>query len=58
MSTETTERGEDNYIDIIDIENLTPSGLDDTNSIEELEEHTKNAFDRLLNKDESDLSNL
>ncbi|RGB23512.1 ribonuclease H-like domain-containing protein [Rhizophagus diaphanus] len=47
-----------NYIDIIDIENLTlPENLlpplEDTNSIEE---YTKNAFDKLLNKEKHDLN--
>ncbi|GBC39634.2 zinc finger BED domain-containing protein RICESLEEPER 2-like [Rhizophagus irregularis DAOM 181602=DAOM 197198] len=57
MSTERTIeirlQSEDNYIDIIDIENLTPPEnllppLEDTNSIEE---YTKNAFDKLLDKE-------
>ncbi|POG60462.1 hypothetical protein GLOIN_2v1486989 [Rhizophagus irregularis DAOM 181602=DAOM 197198] len=57
MSTERTlethVQSEDNYIDIIDIENHTPvtSPLDNTN----IEEYTKNAFDKLLNKEEHDL---
>ncbi|CAB4482282.1 hypothetical protein RhiirA5_408006 [Rhizophagus irregularis] len=47
-------QSEDNYIDIINIENLTLSenlitSLEDTNSIEE---YTKNAFDKLLNIEE------
>ncbi|GBC42544.2 zinc finger BED domain-containing protein 4-like [Rhizophagus irregularis DAOM 181602=DAOM 197198] len=57
MSTERTlethVQSEDNYIDIIDIENHTPvtSPLDNTN----IEKYTKNAFDKLLNKEEHDL---
>ncbi|PKY37970.1 hypothetical protein RhiirA4_536885 [Rhizophagus irregularis] len=56
MSIEKTIKiclqSEDNYIDIIDIKNLTPpenliSPLEDTNNIEE---YTKNMFDKLLNK--------
>ncbi|CAB5385405.1 unnamed protein product [Rhizophagus irregularis] len=62
MSTERTIeirlQSEDNYIDIIDIENLTPPEnllppLEDTNSIEE---YTKNAFDKLLDKEEHNLN--
>ncbi|CAB5187647.1 unnamed protein product [Rhizophagus irregularis] len=57
MSTERTIeirlQSEDNYINIIDIENLTPPEnllppLEDTNSIEE---YTKNAFYKLLDKE-------
>src|SRR3954466_5239692 len=40
--------------DIIDVENLTPPSLDDNG----VEEHAKNAFDKLLNKESSDLLNL
>ncbi|CAB5210842.1 hypothetical protein RhiirA5_442775 [Rhizophagus irregularis] len=56
MSTERTIeirlQSEDNYIDIIDIKNLTsPENLipplENTNSIKK---YTKNAFDKLLNK--------
>ncbi|RGB27636.1 hypothetical protein C1646_768836 [Rhizophagus diaphanus] len=60
MSTERTIKihlqSEDNYIDIIDIENLIPPEnlllpLENT-----IKEYTKNTFDKLLNKKEYDLN--
>ena len=52
MSNERTLQSEDNYIDIINIEDLTLP-LNDNDSIEE---YTKDAFDKLLDKEEYDLN--
>ena len=51
MSTSKKHARSEN--DIIDVENLTLPSLDDNG----VEEHAKNAFDKLLNKENSGLLN-
>ena len=51
MSTSKKHARSEN--DIIDVEDLTPPSLDDNG----VEEHAKNAFDKLLNKENSGLLN-
>src|SRR3954454_719993 len=50
----STEKDKEDHIDIIDVENFTPDILYNT----DIEEHTKNAFDKILDKEKSELLNL